>query len=166
MDHNGFERQTRHFPATIKINWTNPAWYIAWRDCKNFSPCHWNYFWNMCPKPFSWAKNKRKLFSDGKSRGPPLVRAALNKEESLSLRVYGKFLRRQSYAICKMLRLNLPISVYYFISVSLCLLLLLLLLIFIDLSLPKRSIWFRSSQQWLWLKGLGQRSGSYCHFCT
>ena len=25
MDHNGFERQTRHFPATIKINWTNPA---------------------------------------------------------------------------------------------------------------------------------------------
>ena len=21
-----------------------------------------NYFWNMCPKPFSWAKNKRKLF--------------------------------------------------------------------------------------------------------
>ena len=22
MDHNGFERQTRHFPATIKINWT------------------------------------------------------------------------------------------------------------------------------------------------
>ena len=27
-----------------------------------------NYFWNMCPKPFSWAKNKRKLFTDGKSR--------------------------------------------------------------------------------------------------
>ena len=22
MDHNGFEQQTRHFPATIKINWT------------------------------------------------------------------------------------------------------------------------------------------------
>ena len=32
MDHNGFEPQTRHFPATIKINWTTPAWYIAWRD--------------------------------------------------------------------------------------------------------------------------------------
>ena len=32
----------------------------------------------MCPKPFSWTKNKRKLFSDGKSRGPLLARAALN----------------------------------------------------------------------------------------
>ena len=31
----------------------------------------------MCPKPFSWAKNKRKLFSDGKSRGPLLAGAAL-----------------------------------------------------------------------------------------
>ena len=31
----------------------------------------------MCPKPFSWAKNKGKLFLDGKSRGPLLVRAAL-----------------------------------------------------------------------------------------
>ena len=30
----------------------------------------------MCPKPFSWAKNKRKLFSDGKSRGPLLAGAA------------------------------------------------------------------------------------------
>ena len=40
MDHNGFERQTRHFPATIKINWTNPAWCVAWRDCANFSFCH------------------------------------------------------------------------------------------------------------------------------
>ena len=36
-----------------------------------------NYFWNMCPKPFSWAKNKRKLFSVGKSRGPLLARVAL-----------------------------------------------------------------------------------------
>ena len=32
----------------------------------------------MCPKPFSWAKNKRKLFSDRKSRGLLLARAALN----------------------------------------------------------------------------------------
>ena len=31
----------------------------------------------MCPKPFSWAKNKRKLFSDGKSRGPLLAIVAL-----------------------------------------------------------------------------------------
>ena len=39
MDHNGFERQTRHFPATIKINWTNPAWClrdVLWK----FSPFH------------------------------------------------------------------------------------------------------------------------------
>ena len=28
MDHNGFERQTRHFPATIKINWTNPVYIL------------------------------------------------------------------------------------------------------------------------------------------
>ena len=40
MDHNGFERQTRNFSATIKLNWTNSAWYIAWRDCANFSSCH------------------------------------------------------------------------------------------------------------------------------
>ena len=44
--------QTRHFPATIKINWTNPAWYIAWRDCANFSLCHTTCFagsisWNQ-----------------------------------------------------------------------------------------------------------------------
>ena len=33
----------------------------------------------MCPKPFSWAKNKREFFSDGKSRGPLLARAALKR---------------------------------------------------------------------------------------
>ena len=37
-----------------------------------------NYFLNMCPKPFSWAKNQGKLFLDGKSRGPLLARVALN----------------------------------------------------------------------------------------
>ena len=37
----------------------------------------------MCPKPFSWAKNKRKLFCDGKSRGPLLGGAALNRDEFL-----------------------------------------------------------------------------------
>ena len=31
----------------------------------------------MCPKPFSWEKNKGKLFSVGKSRGPLLARVAL-----------------------------------------------------------------------------------------
>ena len=36
------------------------------------------YFWNMRAKPFSWAKSKRKLFSDGRSWGPLLARAALN----------------------------------------------------------------------------------------
>ena len=52
LNHNGFERQTRHFLATIKINWTNPAWHIAWRDCANFSLCHTTCFagstsWNQ-----------------------------------------------------------------------------------------------------------------------
>ena len=36
-----------------------------------------NYFRNMCPKPFSRAKNKGKFFLDGKSRGPLLARVAL-----------------------------------------------------------------------------------------
>ena len=31
----------------------------------------------MYPTPFSWARNERKLFSDGKSRGPLLERVAL-----------------------------------------------------------------------------------------
>ena len=40
----------------------------------------------MCPKPFSWAKNKRKLFSDGKSRGLLLARVALkNNNKKLTL---------------------------------------------------------------------------------
>ena len=39
----------------------------------------------MCPKPFSWAKNKRKLLCDGKSRGPLLAGAALNEVQHLSL---------------------------------------------------------------------------------
>ena len=36
-----------------------------------------SYFWNMCPKPFSWAKSKTTLFPDGKARGPLLAKAAL-----------------------------------------------------------------------------------------
>ena len=47
-----------------------------------------NYFWNMCPKPFSWAKNKRKLFSDGKSRGPLLARVALKTREHQPPSIY------------------------------------------------------------------------------
>ena len=46
-----------------------------------------NYFWNMCPKPFSRAKNKRKLFSDGRSRGPLLARVALKWESHCWLRL-------------------------------------------------------------------------------
>ena len=34
----------------------------------------------MCPKPFSWAKNKRKLFSVGKKRKRKEGRAALKLE--------------------------------------------------------------------------------------
>ena len=41
-----------------------------------------NDFWNMCPKPFPWAKNKRKMFSDGKSRGPHLARVAIKHSKS------------------------------------------------------------------------------------
>ena len=37
-----------------------------------------SYFLNMCHVAFSWAKCKRKMFSDGKSRGPLLTRAALD----------------------------------------------------------------------------------------
>ena len=40
-----------------------------------------NYFLNMCPKPFPWAKNKRTLFPDGKSRGPLLAKAALKQRK-------------------------------------------------------------------------------------
>ena len=52
LNHSGFERQTRHFLTTIKINWTNPAWHIAWRDCANFSLCRTTCFagstsWNQ-----------------------------------------------------------------------------------------------------------------------
>ena len=36
-----------------------------------------NYFWKIFPKPFLWAKNKRKLFPDGKSRGLLLAGVAL-----------------------------------------------------------------------------------------
>ena len=53
-----------------------------------------NYFWNMCPKPFSWAKNKRKLFSDGKSRGPLLAGAALN---TLRERFYAKIKNKHGW---------------------------------------------------------------------
>ena len=47
--------------------------FLACGDAKKRIGEQLNYFWNMCPKPFSWAKNKRELFSDGKLRGPLLV---------------------------------------------------------------------------------------------
>ena len=45
-----------------------------------------NNFWLVATqkKRISWAKNKRKLFSDGKSRGPLLARAALNVKKNTS----------------------------------------------------------------------------------
>ena len=54
----------------------NHFWLVATRKMRiRDQP---NYFLNMCPKPFSWAKNQGKLFLDGKSRGPLLARVALN----------------------------------------------------------------------------------------
>ena len=44
-----------------------------------------NYFLNVCPQPFSWAKNKRKLLSEGKSRGPLLAGAALKQFSLLAV---------------------------------------------------------------------------------
>ena len=40
------------FPCDHQINWTNPAWCIAWRDCANFTLCHTTCFagstsWNQ-----------------------------------------------------------------------------------------------------------------------
>ena len=43
----------------------------------------------MCPRPFSWAKNERKLFSDGKSRGPLLARVALKNNNNKKLILEG-----------------------------------------------------------------------------
>ena len=56
----------------------NYFWLVATQKKKKKIGEQLNYLWNMCPKPFSWTKNKRKLFSDGKSRGALLARAALN----------------------------------------------------------------------------------------
>ena len=44
----------------------------------------------MCPKPFSWAKNKRKLFSDGKSIEPLLARVALSFRPMIALVVVAR----------------------------------------------------------------------------
>ena len=59
--------------------WSSQKSFLACVDAKKKKTIgeQLHYFWNVYPKPFSWAKNKRKLFSDGKSRGPLLARAAL-----------------------------------------------------------------------------------------
>ena len=64
MDHNDFERQTRHFPATIKINWTNPAWYMRDVLCKLFSLSHnlFRRFYKLEPKLVNVTNKNRKLF--------------------------------------------------------------------------------------------------------
>ena len=53
--------------------WSGQKSFLACGDAKKRIGEQLNYFWNMCPKSFSWAKNKRELFSDGKLRGPLLV---------------------------------------------------------------------------------------------
>ena len=53
----------------------NHFWLVATRKKRTGELL--NYFWNMCPKPFSWAKSKRTLFPDGKWRGPLSAKAAL-----------------------------------------------------------------------------------------
>ena len=62
-----------------------------------------------------------------------------------------------------MLRLNylfiFHFSFFVFVVIA-------VVIFFIHLSLPKRSIWFKKSEQWLWCKGLGQMSGSSYHLYT
>ena len=69
----------------------NHFWLVSTQKKKKTirEPLH--YFWNMYPKPFSWAKNKRKFFSDGKSRGPLLARA------TLKYLFYDAFPKRMNY---------------------------------------------------------------------
>ena len=57
--------------------WSGQKSVLACGDVKKRIGEQLNYFWKMRLKPFSWAKDKRKLFLDGKSRGPLLARAAL-----------------------------------------------------------------------------------------
>ena len=67
------------FDLSIAVHWgglaRNHFWLVTTQ--KERIREQLNYFSNMCPNPFSWAKNKRKLSSDGKSRGPLLARAVL-----------------------------------------------------------------------------------------
>ena len=50
----------------------------------------------MCPKPFPWEKNKKKLFPDGKSRGPFLARAALNSYQRNDCYILNKIASNKS----------------------------------------------------------------------
>ena len=77
-----------------------------------------------------------------------------NREESPSFRVYGKFLQRQSDAICKMLHLN---YLFIFHFIFFVFVVIAVVIIFIHLSLPKRSIWFKNSEQWLWFERFGSK---------
>ena len=59
-----------------------------------------NYFWNICSKSFSWAKIKRKYFSDGKSRGPLLARAALKTDhDRLLTKSIAKFIVLKKHCV-------------------------------------------------------------------
>ena len=42
--------------------WSGQKSFLACGDTKKRIGEQLNYFWDMCPKPFSWAKNKRELF--------------------------------------------------------------------------------------------------------
>ena len=65
--------------------WSGQKWFLACGEAKKENWRTTKLFWNMCPKPFSWAKKKRKLFSDGKSRGPLLARVALNNTKTYNI---------------------------------------------------------------------------------
>ena len=73
----------------------------------------------MCPKPFSWAKNKRELFSDGKLRGPLLVALKYHTYLALgsSLVVNAKVSSTQSrtfFSERSWWKIDVTLSFYYF----------------------------------------------------
>ena len=49
--------------------WSSQKWCLACGDVEKRIWEHQNDFLSTCPKPFSWAKNRRRIFFDGKSRG-------------------------------------------------------------------------------------------------
>ena len=95
------------FTLSIAIHRGGPAknhfWLVA-KQKKRIGE-QLNYFWNMCPKPFSWAKNKRKFFFVGKLRGMLLARVALK------LSNHKSWITNQSYTWLSVPLVSLFISV-------------------------------------------------------